>query len=128
MPDVVGFQPNTLYLEIHHGDHAARLLEHGIIEEDSVDAYEQAAISFLSRPVDGNGITLEGRRENGDRIRWNRDTREFGVVCKCGFVHTYYVIDDDRRPPEYKDDEDYFYGATGEGLKERKCCRTRRTT
>ncbi len=126
MPDVVGFQPNSPHLELHCGSHAARLVEHGIIDEASAGTYERAAIEVLSRPLDGLGLVIEGKRKNADRVRWNQETREFGVVCTCGYVHTYYLLDEDKYTPEFTNDRDYFYGQLGSSLQSRPCCKTRR--
>lgn len=52
--------------------------------------YKQKAIDFLkSQPLDDE---LQLTRPNGDTLRWNEDTGEFGILQSDGNVKTYYNI------------------------------------
>jgi filamentous hemagglutinin len=57
----------------------------------SAAAYGAMAKTFLTRPfVVG---TLEKTRTNGDVIRYNPNTEEFGVISAAGVVRTYFIPD-----------------------------------
>jgi hypothetical protein len=49
--------------------------------------YERLADDFMDKPVLGN--LLEGKRQNGQRIRFDTETSEFCVASKNGIL-TYY--------------------------------------
>jgi filamentous hemagglutinin len=53
--------------------------------------YEQRAADFLTGPR-GTGV-LEKVRPNGDVVRYNATTEEFGVVRPNGTIRTYYKPD-----------------------------------
>jgi pyocin large subunit-like protein len=57
----------------------------------SPDAYESAAIEFLSREL-GNTI-LECVRRNGDVIRFDTRSNEFAICDRDGYLKTYYKPD-----------------------------------
>jgi hypothetical protein len=125
VPDVIGFESDD-HLITHHADHAERLLHQGISIDLSVDEYRDRAIAFMSDPLDGSGITIEGfRRSNDDRLRYDSETREFGVVCTCGYIRTYYILDFDDIGDEYFDDLEYFYNQLEQPLAKRPCCQVR---
>lgn len=52
--------------------------------------YEQLADAFLGSPV--RPPVVECERRNGDRVRCNPDTNEFGVIARSGVIRTYYDI------------------------------------
>jgi len=67
-------------------NHALHAREMGLTEEE----YRQEAINFLKgKPLDDE---LQLTRENGETIRWNMDTGEFGILQSNGNVKTYYNI------------------------------------
>lgn len=53
--------------------------------------YERLADNFLSGPKGTD--TLECRRGNGDRLRYNPVTNEFGVLRRDGVIRTYFKPD-----------------------------------
>jgi RHS repeat-associated protein len=67
--------------------------------------YEQQADRFLNGPRDQ--WTLQGVRANGDIVRYNDVTQEFGVVKPDGTIRTYYHPDPAIH--EYPSNLDYFY-------------------
>jgi RHS repeat-associated protein len=90
----IGFA-STALRESHFAKHGA---EFGF---KSAAAYEKAAGRFFSGKAEG-GI-LEGTRKiSGDVVRFNPQTREFGVAAKDGTVRTFFKIE-----PK-KDALDYF--------------------
>lgn len=52
--------------------------------------YEALADTFLGGPRRPG--TQEGRRRNGDIIRYNIMSREFGIVTADGFILTYWRL------------------------------------
>lgn len=52
--------------------------------------YEARADTFLGGPMRPG--TQEGRRKNGDIVRYNIMTREFGVVTQTGIILTYWRL------------------------------------
>jgi hypothetical protein len=67
-------------------NHAVHAREMGLSE----DEYRQKAIEFLKGPPQGDELQLT--RPNGDILRWNEDTGEFGILQSNGNVKTYYNI------------------------------------
>ncbi len=67
-------------------NHAIHAREMGLSE----DEYRQKAIEFLKGPPHGDELQLT--RPNGDTLRWNEDTGEFGILQSNGNVKTYYNI------------------------------------
>jgi len=57
----------------------------------TLQIYEQQAIDFLSGAPDANELQLQ--RTNGDYIRFNPTTDEFGIVTQNGIIRTYYIPD-----------------------------------
>lgn len=54
--------------------------------------YETSASQFLTKPRDANlmeCIRTAGSR-NGDRVRYDTATMEFGVLASAGFILTYF--------------------------------------
>lgn len=73
-----------------------RLSSHVKNHKDGVGAknekdYEQKAIDFMSRPLDGS--TEEITLATGKRLRYNYRTKELGVVGKNGDTLTYMKVD-----------------------------------
>jgi hypothetical protein len=67
-------------------NHARHAREMGLTEVE----YKQKAIDFLKgQPLDDE---LQLIRPNGDVLRWNEDTGEFGILQSDGNVKTYYNI------------------------------------
>lgn len=50
--------------------------------------YELFADTFLGSPLDPT--VQEGLRKNGDTLRYNAATQEFGILSRDGFIKTYY--------------------------------------
>ncbi|HEY3940443.1 MAG TPA: hypothetical protein VGL97_23650 [Bryobacteraceae bacterium] len=69
------------HFEDHGGDFGAR----------TEAEYQQQASDFLTR-IKPQGV-LEKIRPNGDIVRYNPATEEFGVLSKSGAVRTYYKPD-----------------------------------
>lgn len=70
----------------------------------SAAEYHSQASSFLTgRPSRG---TEEITRSNGDVVRYNQRTDEFGVVSSEGAVRTYYKPDPELH--KYRNNEEYF--------------------
>jgi RHS repeat-associated protein len=69
--------------------------------------YERAAAGFLTGKLP-KGV-LEGVRKNGDRVRFNPNTDEFGIIRADGAIRTYFVPN----PAEHKfvDNMSYFRNA-----------------
>jgi uncharacterized protein YjbJ (UPF0337 family) len=73
---------NSILLEDH-------FLRHGsLVGASTLDEYEQLAIKFLSN--DKTGSVLEYTRKNGDLVRFDQATEEFGIVTSDGTIRTYY--------------------------------------
>ena len=75
--------PRT-YRSFNSSNHAIHAREMGLTE----DEYKQDAIDFLKGAPNGNELQLT--RSNGEIVRWNKDTGEFGIVKPNGDVKTYY--------------------------------------
>ncbi|MBI3635314.1 MAG: hypothetical protein HY216_03710 [Candidatus Rokubacteria bacterium] len=56
------------------------------------DEYLQLADTFLGGPLNP-GTTWECVRENGDHLRYNTETEEFGVLRPDGVIKTYFKPD-----------------------------------
>ena len=69
-------------LTSHFGDHGA---DFGASNEVQ---YERLADDFCGAPLPSGA--LECRRRNGDIVRYNPMTDEFGVLSRLGVVRTYY--------------------------------------
>jgi pyocin large subunit-like protein len=68
---------------------ADHFLRHGIdVGATNETEYELLADSFLGAPL-APGVQ-EGFRRNGDILRYNIITEEFGVLSRDGFIKTYY--------------------------------------
>lgn len=74
------------YLADHHARHGAQL---GAAD---VSQYQEMADTFLGGPRDAS-TTLECIRRNGDRLRYNQVTEEFGILTSLGVIRTYYKAD-----------------------------------
>jgi len=57
----------------------------------SEQEYEQAAKKFLSGEPSSD--VLQRVRPNGDIVRFNPTTNEFGVISKSGVIRTYFIPD-----------------------------------
>jgi pyocin large subunit-like protein len=53
--------------------------------------YEEAADKFLTGTK--RGTTKEGRRRNGDLVRYDVITEEFGVMSSGKVIRTYFIPD-----------------------------------
>jgi filamentous hemagglutinin len=53
--------------------------------------YELRADAFLGGPL--GQTTLECKRQNGDILRYDPASEEFGVLLKSGHIRTYYRCD-----------------------------------
>ncbi|GAA3320475.1 RHS repeat-associated core domain-containing protein [Arthrobacter ramosus] len=72
------------------GDHFNR---HGSdFRATSAEQYEKMASEFLISPLRGNG-TLQKIRGNGDIVRYDPKSGEFGVLSNSGVIRTYYIPD-----------------------------------
>jgi pyocin large subunit-like protein len=87
-----GFDP--LLLPDHFARHGA-----GVGAASAVE-YEEKADSFLGGPLDAH--SLVGQDTQGDMVRYNSATREFGVMSRDGVIRTYYRI------PAGKDGMKYY--------------------
>ncbi|HVB62629.1 MAG TPA: hypothetical protein VNE61_15665 [Ktedonobacteraceae bacterium] len=65
----------------------------------SKEIYQQQANDFLSGVPDDSAVQLT--RTNGDVVRWDPSTGEFGVVSSTGGVRTYYSIGGRADPAAY---------------------------
>ena len=77
----LGFQ-NTNLLHSHHQKHGA---DFGAI---GLDEYETLADAFLGGPR--VAACFECVRSNGDFVRYNPMTDEFGVISNTRIIKTYY--------------------------------------
>ncbi len=64
-------------------------MEFGVATEEE---YELLADTFLGAPLEQGAIECT-RVSNGDIIRYNRMTDEFGVCSADGFIKTYFKPD-----------------------------------
>ena len=53
--------------------------------------YEAEADEFLGNPVLPAGV-LQCFRSNGDKIRYNPNTEEWGVLSSANVIKTYYIL------------------------------------
>lgn len=81
-----GFDPDLL--EEHFYRHRADF------RVASPEAYEARADAFMGRPL--APPVLECERGNGDILRYNEVTQEFGIMTAMGIVRTYFKPDPDR--------------------------------
>ena len=58
--------------------------------EITIDEYGRMADIFMLDPLPLD--VKECRRKNGDRVRFDPKTEEFGVLSSDGFVRTYLVV------------------------------------
>jgi hypothetical protein len=122
---VKGFEDEDDLLD-HFEDHASSLYQRGVLSELTVAEYLSSAIRFMSEPVGASDVTLElERASNGDRVRYRADTREFGVVCRCGFIHSYFIPDVAFLRPSFDDELQYFRSQEHRRFPARECCRSR---
>ena len=82
MPYTLGFLDKELLAQ-HFDEHH---LEFGAATEEE---YELLADTFLGSPLDP-GAQECIRVSNGDIIRYNRITDEFGVLSAAGVIRTYF--------------------------------------
>jgi len=74
---------------IRRQDHFVR---HGrLVRATSPSHYELLAARFLSCPPQSN--LHQKTRSNGDLVRYNEVTEEFGILSAAGVVKTYFVPD-----------------------------------
>jgi pyocin large subunit-like protein len=85
VPFTLGFADAAARAE-HHQKHKT---EFGWISE-----YEYAVLAdkFLGLPLDPQ-TQLEGRRKNGDIVRFDMVTSEFGILLSDGHIKTYFKAD-----------------------------------
>lgn len=75
----------------HYGRHGGDFgPEYGYTD---ADAYEQGAVNFMrgDSPSGTYGSTLQRVRANGDIVRFNPITNEFGIARSDGVIRTYYI-------------------------------------
>lgn len=65
----------------------------------SEEMYQQQATDFLSGTSDDSAMQLT--HTNGDVVRWNPSTGEFGVLSSTGTIRTYYSIGGRADPAAY---------------------------
>lgn len=85
-------------LKDHANRHGPRL---GLTSQS---AYEAGAKNFLDNPPKG---TLTARRADGDIVRYNPKTDEYGVKTKDGLIRTYFKPDPTKN--KRASNKDYFY-------------------
>jgi filamentous hemagglutinin len=85
VPFTLGFVDKAA-LANHHQRHRAEL---GWISEER---YAVCADIFLGSPLNPR-TQLEGCRSNGDIVRYDQQTDEFGVLSSDGHIKTYYKPD-----------------------------------
>jgi hypothetical protein len=73
---------NPTELAIHYAKHRSHFAV--VTAAD----YELQAEAFLSGPVHPN--LLECRRKQGDSVRYDKSTQEYGVVSASGIIRTYF--------------------------------------
>lgn len=87
-----GFADSTK-LNGHFRDHG------GDFGATTPQEYEQEAINFLSGTPSADELQL--KRTNGDIVRWNKATGEFGVISSSGIIRTYFDISGRADPSAY---------------------------
>jgi hypothetical protein len=98
-PQGKGFSNQTL-LEEHFKKHNEEFAPPFATQE----AYEQAGNKFMSdKPLAG---VLQKVRPNGDIVRYNPSTEEFGILRKDGILRTYFIPDPAKHG--YPTNLDYF--------------------
>ncbi len=85
MPEAHGFLTEW-DKQRHFNDH-----RHEFLNLQSADEYEARGIAFLHGPT--NATMLEQVRRDGDRVRFDQSTQEFGVCDQDGHIRTYFVAD-----------------------------------
>jgi len=80
VPFTLGFDPRLR--GEHFDNHATDL---GATTEEE---YEALADAFIGGPLSEN--TKECKRSNGDKIRYNFRTEEYGVLSGDGYIRTYF--------------------------------------
>lgn len=80
----------------HLSSHEKHISEMGY---KSPEEYAQAAKDFLSGAPNDDELQLT--RPNGETIRWNMATGEFGIVDKSGNIITYYDLGTNQRAWDY---------------------------
>ena len=83
MPYTLGFDP--ILLPRHYADHGP-----DFAAATAAD-YERLADQFLGGPP--TDATRESRRVNGDFVRYNEVTEEFGILSAANVIRTYYKPD-----------------------------------
>lgn len=94
---------SALLRDLHHGKHRNEFVPQFV----SGVEYERAAEAFMNAVV--VPPVRECIRANGERVRFNRRTRELGVVAPAGFLETYH------RPSEKYVFLGYFQWECGHG-------------
>jgi pyocin large subunit-like protein len=77
-----GFASHT-HLLSHFGDHASDFSVSTLME------YEELADHFLSKPSTPD--MHECPRKQGDKVRFDKKTNEFGVIGSDGVIRTYFI-------------------------------------
>lgn len=85
MPPTRGFR-DASNLREHFGKHGAEV---GALTEAE---YLSLAKRFLERPMEREDKDCI-RPRDGDYIRYNAKTHEFGVIANDGFIRTYVILD-----------------------------------
>ena len=86
MPFTLGFETYVDLID-HYGRHGQEL---GAL--DPVD-YERMADEFMGQPPADPALVLQCRRRNGDLVRYNQVTEEFGVLRRDLVIKSYYRAD-----------------------------------
>lgn len=102
MPTVSGFE-SPVELAEHYKKHVIKRKEFGIISKAEYDAMAKA---FLSAPLSADFEECIRSRE-GDLIRYNKATNEFGVLRSDGVIRTYFKPNPSRHG--LPTNLDYFY-------------------
>lgn len=76
---------DALALTDHHQRHCL------LLKIVTVSEYEMRADYFLGGPR--KIWVFEGKRKNGDVLRFNLFTNEFGILMKDGHILTYYICE-----------------------------------
>lgn len=73
---------NQRQLRRHFSEHG------GDFGASNAQEYEGLADSFLGKPLGGN--VQEGIRNKGDKVRYDTQSQEYGVLDASGIIRTYY--------------------------------------
>src|ERR1035437_4840576 len=96
----------------HFGEHSANGEAFGATDADD---YERRASKFLCEPVPPRVLACTRKTRSGgvgDRLRYDPQTREFGIVTPNGRIRTYYEPKPNSKVPgvghRLLTNEDYF--------------------